>query len=905
MKQPLNIISFNSEIIPDIKNIGGKALSLIKLKKLNMNVPPGIILSVDFFSDWLKLITLSTFWSKLINEIKDLDKIEKNLKDIKDYFEKNLKLTEDQIININSQLKNIFKDNYKKELYSIRSSSLEEDLKDASFAGEYETKLGVPFENIEKSIVEVFLSTFNFRVLKYKIEKNLNYLDFRIALIIMKQIKCDKAGVAFSLNINNNDYDEAIINSNFGLGETVVEGTVTPDCFVVNKITKNIIEKNLGKKEIKIMIEINDEKRVNKKIYSNNENKNIFSLNDEEILLIINELINIERSYKFPVDIEFGIEKNILYILQARPITTYNKLPDEFTTLPNEQRILYFDETLGIQGYEHNLSILGSELYYFKMRYDITSRGYHSDPKDENLFSYYGRNYQNISRLLCTVSVKNFVEKLGMINSFIKDIILKYADQYQYKRIYKFQKIYLNIKNFACLYWWGNLKALANPYKYSKQILENYKNDFQQLLKKSEKLCDEALNEKHSFKDLTETIFYDYGSFFTYNELTLLFSIGKGFQKIIDLFSPYFDLNPNMKNKVFDISKSYINSTNIIGIELFNLSKLFDNEIYNKKSFEEFLFEYKEKKFPRIFYTDFQIFIEKYGCRCEGEIDIKNLRYYEEPEKVVKLIYDLIINFDKSFKTPMEIFEEAEKRRPKLYEELFNFSKKNNFDKEFEEAFHYLNLFYKEKETGKYYFCKILEVIKIYLNKIYQKKLEKSCLFENINEIYDLTVYQLSDIIKNPNNFDREKIVNIIKENKDKSNIMGNWKNRPIFFDSRGRMFYPEKKTNLSENEIVGESVSSGIIKGKAVVMSESNEKNINKDEILVAKAADPSWVITIMKCGGLILEVGGSLQHGALICREFNKPCVVSITNATKIIKDGDLIELDANNGIIKLIKN
>lgn len=59
------------------------------------------------------------------------------------------------------------------------------------------------------------------------------------------------------------------------------------------------------------------------------------------------------------------------------------------------------------------------------------------------------------------------------------------------------------------------------------------------------------------------------------------------------------------------------------------------------------------------------------------------------------------------------------------------------------------------------------------------------------------------------------------------------------------------------------------------------------------------------MKCVGLILEVGGALQHGALICREFNKPCVVSITNATKIIKDGDLIALYSNNGIIKFIKN
>lgn len=125
-----------------------------------------------------------------------------------------------------------------------------------------------------------------------------------------------------------------------------------------------------------------------------------------------------------------------------------------------------------------------------------------------------------------------------------------------------------------------------------------------------------------------------------------------------------------------------------------------------------------------------------------------------------------------------------------------------------------------------------------------------------------------------------------------------------MFFDSRGRTFYPERNLSLSGNEIKGEAVSNGIIKGKAVIMNEPNEKSINKSQILVTRAADPAWVVTIMNCGGLILEVGGILQHGALICREFNKPCVVSVTDAMKIIKDGDLIELDANNGIIKLMK-
>ena len=902
MDESSNILSFNLEKLPDINIIGGKALSLIKLTNYKFNIPPGIILTSNFFEQWLNIIKSSLQYSKFTNEIKDYDKTEQNLKYIKEYGKINLKLTENQKNNINLKLSEIFKENYKNEIYAVRSSSSEEDLKNASFAGEYETKLGVNFENLEKNIIECFLSVFSFRVLKYKIEKNFNYLDFKIAVIIMKQIKCDSAGVAFSLNIKNNDYDEAIINSNFGLGETVVGGTVIPDCFIVNKLTKKIIEKRLGKKEKNISIEIN-ENNINLKENKNNENKDKYSLDEEEIQLVINNLIEIENLYKMPIDIEFGFEKNILYILQSRPITTYNKLPKEFLTLPNEQRILYFDETLGFQGIEKNLSILGAELTFFRVRFILSTKAYNADPKDESLFSYYGRSFQNISKLLVTNSMENFAKRLSLVNAFLKDIILKYGKQYEYKRMNKIQKIYSYTRNFVKFFWYGNVKGMANPNKYIEEIIKSYKDDHIKLLEKGKNYCEDALKGKYSFKQLSENIFYDYGTFFSYNELTIIFSVARGLQKIIELYTPYFEENPDIKNKVYNIAKCYINYTNIIGIELFKLSKLFDNEIYKQKSYEEFLEEYKNKKFSEKFYADFNTFLDKYGCRCEGEVDIRNLRYYEEPEKVIKLIHDLIINYDSSVKSPLEIFEEAEKNRPIIHAELFKFAQEKNFYKEFDEAFNFLDIFFKEKETSKYYFLQILSIIKNYLNKIYEQKLEKSGLFEEKNEIYDLTVYQLSDIIDQPNNFNREKVQKIIKENLEKSNIMGEWKNRPMIFDSRGRMFYPEKKISNNKNEISGETVSYGIIKGKAVIMKEPNEKAISKDEILVAKCTDPGWIITIMKCGGLILEVGGTLQHGALLCREFDKPCVVSITDATKIIKDGDLIELDANNGIIKFL--
>ena len=174
MEDLVDILSFTHDQIPDINIVGGKALSLIQLTKLNINVPPFIILTTNFFKEWMDLIKSSSIWTKLVKEIKDLIKTENNLKNIKEYGKLNLKLTEQKINDINIQLNKIFKKNYRNEIYSVRSSSSDEDLKNSSFAGEYETKLGVTFENLEKNIIETFLSVFNFRVLKYKLEKNLN-----------------------------------------------------------------------------------------------------------------------------------------------------------------------------------------------------------------------------------------------------------------------------------------------------------------------------------------------------------------------------------------------------------------------------------------------------------------------------------------------------------------------------------------------------------------------------------------------------------------------------------------------------------------------------------------------------------------------------------------------------------
>ena len=124
-----------------------------------------------------------------------------------------------------------------------------------------------------------------------------------------------------------------------------------------------------------------------------------------------------------------------------------------------------------------------------------------------------------------------------------------------------------------------------------------------------------------------------------------------------------------------------------------------------------------------------------------------------------------------------------------------------------------------------------------------------------------------------------------------------------FLFDSRGRLFFQEKKISNKKNELIGDTVSFGKIRGKAKVLNSVDEKIFNPGEILITKATDPGWTPLIINCGGIVLEIGGMLQHGALVSREFNKPCVVGIDNVTKIIKDGENVEVDAIEGVVRLL--
>ena len=895
------IYTLNSKILPEISEVGGKGYSLIKLSSLNLTVPNGIVLAVEFFHDWINKIKSSNIYNEFYELLqKDINSKECPLilNNLKEWCLNNLKLDEESKKEIEQNLKNIFPDEYDKILYAVRSSSPEEDLSGASFAGNYETYLGIKFDSIEEYALKSFISCLDYRVFKYKLEKGFSVSEIKIAIVVMKQINSDVSGVGFSINPINNDYDEAVINSNFGLGESVVGGIITPDEFIVNKINKKIISQKLGSKEK--IVKLNDNKNETSVIEQTEEKKKELSLTKELILQLVENIINIEKHYKIPIDIEFGIENNILYILQARPITTYNKIPKEFLTEPNERRQLYLDGTLSVQGFDKPLSPLGISIFrvlgnYMGMK--ILGSYNFMNLKKSAFECIGGKMILNLSNIMTKVPKDALISHMSNINRVIPETIKKYGEQYKNETVcYEIDVSKLGMA------WRLPLKRIIFCNFYSQTSKEYFDYYMDEFMKENDKYVDDNLDSNIPILDILEKIVDEFSNNFRdYILPVMLLGMIQGYSKIRDLFEEYLKNNQELNEDLNNLTKAMPFITIQMGLDLYKLTKYLNKNEYINKTQDEFYQDYLDKKFPKDFYLKFEEFLKKYGFRGEGELDIINERYYDNPKTVLNQIYSSLLKNDDNH-NPQKDFDDTNAKRPQVFKKLLKFAEKKGFSSDFVQGYNNMMNFFHYRESPKYFLIFVIgKMRKLVLHRA--KILLDKHLINDINDIFKLKINNLSEILKNVGKYTKEKIENIMKKDCEINEIFEGWKRAPILFDSRGRIFFQEKKVSNKKNELIGDTVSFGKIRGKAKVLNYVNEKEFNPGEILITKATDPGWTPLIINCGGIVLEVGGMLQHGALVSREFNKPCVVGIENVTQIIKDGEEVEVDAIEGVVRLL--
>jgi len=388
------IYTFDATPLPTLSEVGGKGLSLMQMAHAGLPVPPGFALSVAFFVPWIADLQATSEWRAVQTALQNNEDPHGSTNALKTTCAK-LILTGEQEGQLAEALQILPSDSF----FSVRSSSPEEDLEGASFAGGYETTLGVTGADLTEAVRHTFASAFDERVFVYKQQHGFPVEQPRIAVIVQQQIAADSAGVGFSLNPLNNDYDEAVINANWGLGESVVSGVVTPDHFVINKVGGEIMEKKLGTKQISIWLGP-DGGTIKRKDHRSRE----LALDNTQLCELTEVICRIETLYEKPMDIEWAYAGGELHILQARPITAYVPLPPEMVTQPGERRRLYADGGLS-QGLTINgpISPLGLawaiDMLYLGMMKDLLGIDDFT-PAGGLVFSAGCRFYANLSNAM-------------------------------------------------------------------------------------------------------------------------------------------------------------------------------------------------------------------------------------------------------------------------------------------------------------------------------------------------------------------------------------------------------------------------------------------------------------------------------------------------------------------------
>lgn len=332
--------------IEDISLVGGKNASLGEMMQnldlLGIKVPSGFAVTVEGYHDFIKHNNLEKKIISLVSTMDEDDfvgfrKIGTTVRQLirNGKFPKDLK---NEIQEKYSQLSKT----YGQEMtdVAIRSSATAEDLPDASFAGQQETFLNVRGqESILESVRNCFASLFTDRAISYRNSFGYDHFNIGLSVCIQKMVRSDlsSSGVAFSLDTESGFKDVVVINGSYGLGEMVVQGTISPDEYIVFKPTlekgySSIIEKKLGLKDKK-MVYGEDHGKLTKIISVDEDIKNKFCLTDKQILTIASWVCNIEKYYSdlrghwCPMDVEWAIDglTNEIYIVQARPETIHSQ----------------------------------------------------------------------------------------------------------------------------------------------------------------------------------------------------------------------------------------------------------------------------------------------------------------------------------------------------------------------------------------------------------------------------------------------------------------------------------------------------------------------------------------------------------------------------------------------------
>ncbi|MFJ7809005.1 phosphoenolpyruvate synthase [Bacillus cereus] len=756
--------------------------------------------------------------------------------------------------------------------YAVRSSATAEDLPYASFAGQQDTYLNIiGKENILQHIKKCWASLYTDRAVIYRMQNDFDHDQVSICIVVQKMVFPEASGILFTADPITSNRKVLSIDASFGLGEALVSGLVSADNYKVKE--DEIVEKVIATK--KLAIYGRKEGGTERKKIAPNQQK-IQTLTEQQILQLARIGRQIEAYFGCPQDIEWCLVDDTIYIVQSRPITTLYPIPEVndgknhvYISVGHQQMMTDAMKPLGLSFFLLTTSApmckAGGRLFV-----DATQR-LASPASRDYLINNLGKSDPLIRDALTTVIEReNFIELLSD-DEKEKDLSKKVPPASSQPQPENDPEIVTNlIKNSE-----SSIEELKRNMqtKSGIDVLDFILEDIQQLKKVlfnsqsiaiimagmnasswiNEKM-EQWLGEKNAADVLSQSVQHNITS-----------EMGLALLDVADVIRPYPEVITYLQH-------------------------------VEDASFLDELIQFKGGEKVR---DAIGAFLSKYGMRCSGEIDITKTRWSEQPATIIPMILNHIRDFEygASKRKFEEGLQEALKKEEELLERLQHLPDGELKVEETKRMICNIRNFIGYREYPKYGMIHRYFIYKQALLKEAEKLVQNNVLDE-IEDIYYLTFEELYEVVRtNKLNY------KIIHKQKNAYKLYEKL-TPPRVITSDGEIITGKyKRENLPAEAIVGLPVSSGVVEGRARVILNMEDANLEDGDILVTAFTDPGWTPLFVSIKGLVTEVGGLMTHGAVIAREYGLPAVVGVENATKLIKDGQRIRVHGTEGYIEVL--
>ncbi|MFT9819247.1 phosphoenolpyruvate synthase [Lysinibacillus sp. NPDC056185] len=754
--------------------------------------------------------------------------------------------------------------------YAVRSSATAEDLPHASFAGQQDSYLNIiGKESILQHIRKCWASLFTDRAVIYRMQNGFDHSQVYLSVIIQRMVFPQASGILFTADPITSNRKLLSINASFGLGEALVSGLVSADCYKVQE--DKIVDKMIATKKLAIY-SLKGGGTETQQIDPNQQKTQ--TLTDQQILQLARIGRQIEAYFGCPQDIEWCLVDDTFYIVQSRPITTLFPIPNA-----NDQENHVYISVGHQQMMTDPMKPLGLSFFLLTTSAPMRKAG--------------GRLFVDVThQLALPVSRNNLLKAMGQHDPLMKDALMNIIERGDF-----IKSLPNDIK--APSPNRGNTDTLAQ--------IENNPSIVSELIKRNQTSIEELKQniQTKSGIDLFDFILEDI------QELKKFLSDPQSSAVFMAAINASIWVNEKMnewlgeKNVADTLSQSVPNNiTSEMGLALLDVADVIrpypEVIAYLQHTKDDtFLDELVKFNGGQEARDAFYVFLNKYGMRCAGEIDITKPRWSEKPITLVPMILNNIKNLQPNARTRKfeQGRQEALKKEQELLERLKQLPDGEQKAKETKRMISLIRNFIGYREYPKYGMINRYFVYKQALLKEAGQLVQANVIHEK-EDIYYLTFEELREIV-HTNKLDYQ----IISERKDEYKLYERL-TPPRVITSDGEIIVGEyKRENLPAKAIVGLPVSSGVIEGRARVILNMEDADIEEGDILVTSFTDPSWTPLFVSIKGLVTEVGGLMTHGAVIAREYGLPAVVGVENAIKLIKDGQRIRVHGTEGYIEIL--